>query len=113
MKRPMTLSLMTAALLAGCGGETNDNILSNNASEMTGNEVGNVVLNASAPDANLQSGITQTPIQNETVAPLPPPSASNRIGEPPPARRPSVPPPQPEPDPHAGHDMGNMANMHH
>lgn len=31
------------------------------------------------------------------------------------ARRapPKAPRPQPEPDPHAGHDMGNMANMSH
>ena len=105
------MALASFPALAACGDRGDDNIT---AEEI--NRLGPVEENVIAEPGN------QLPIVNEVnnIAPVPEASAP---AEPPrkasptprperPAPRPKAPPPPPV-DPHAGHDMGNMANMSH
>lgn len=108
----VSVGLVLAAAIAACGQAGN-----NNASVAVENELPP----AEAPMTNaLENAVTEP--QGNALEVAPPsseratnPASDNRSGEADDTRRP--PPkasrPQPEPDPHAGHDMGNMANMSH
>lgn len=97
----------TAALaLAACSGNSaNDNVVANTAP--TENALPETENTAVAPEA-------APPAANTVAVPPPEVRAAPKAEAPPAPRRPATPRPKQEPaDPHAGHDMSNMANMSH
>lgn len=114
MKRIMTiLALASLPALAACGQQSADG----NASAENINRLGAAEPEAAAMHANEMSpegngaDVVATPEPN-TPAPASREGAEQpRKAEPAPARRERLAPPPV--DPHAGHDMGNMANMQH
>ena len=114
MKRRMAIAaLMTLPALGACGQQGDGNVTANDI-----NRLGTVEHNMAAEPEN------QLPIVDEVgnAAAAPTPAERNAV-EPPrnasPALRPERPAPRPKAptpppvDPHAGMDMGNMANMSH
>ena len=118
MKRMMAIAaLMTLPALAACGQQGGDA----NVTAEDINRLGTVEQNVAVEPGNLMptvDGVGNAAAEPEPSAPAP---AERNAVEPPrkatptprperPAPRPKAPPPV---DPHAGHDMGNMANMSH
>ena len=118
MKRKIFLSFLGAASLVGCSGPDGGNEAADANILVQTNETvtSNAVDNTAQDQANRATQPSNSG-PSATTAPPPPPPPTPVSSTPPPegpgAKRPSTPPPQPkgEPDPHAGHDIGNMANM--
>lgn len=117
MKKMMIGPALAGALLAACGGQDDGNNAAdaNILVEPLGNGAMNGVSNTGEAAANgtSESAGAAGP-EAGSAAPAPQPAPANTAPpEPSAAKRPSTRPPQPkaDPDPHAGHDMGNMANM--
>jgi hypothetical protein len=110
------MPLLAAGVLAACGGDdaANEAVNLGNFAVPPGNAVSNASVDSpAAPPAAAPAAKGVTAAQPAPPSPTPP--ASTAPAEAPAAKRPAAPPPQPrhEPDPHAGHDMSNMANMQH
>ena len=116
MKQYLVFAL-AAALLAGCGAQPqgNEAVEADNLLEPVENLVSNTADDATAAPGNEAPQAAGTPGTSAPAAVPPAPPGSTAPPPPAAGKRPSTRPPQPqaEPDPHAGHDMGNMANMQH
>ena len=120
MNRKLEILALAAAIpgLAACGDRSaenaamDQNVLQATQENILSNEAGNV--SSSAPIENMDEATpSEAPAQpGGEEAPLPKNEASSERDD---SRRPppEAPRPQPEPDPHAGHDMNNMAEMSH
>ena len=105
------MTIVSVLALAACGGAT---------------EAGNNAAAEPVENLALENVTAAEPTDANAAAVAPPADAAAPAGEPPaaaerpapkaapaaPAPRPKT-QPEPEPDPHAGHDMANMANMQH
>lgn len=103
----LTFCAVMLASASGCNRASDDNVQALNEAQAV-NEVlqnGGELVAPEEPGTNLDA--TQ-PATNTASEPRPKARADDTRRPPPKATR-----PQPEPDPHAGHDMGNMANMSH
>ena len=110
MKAYLMVVASAAAALASCGSDGPENLAANVQAGDT---------NAQASDANAQNGLAE-PADANTEAPvesgMPVPGSNVREMEAYPDRNRPAPAPPPEPtdepevDPHAGHDMNNMAH---
>jgi hypothetical protein len=104
--------------LTACGDRSGENaaidqnVLQASQEDVLSNDAGNI--SASAPIENVDtatpSEAPESPRGEEAPVPKNESSAERDDGGRPP---PEAPRPQPEPDPHAGHDMNNMAEMSH
>jgi hypothetical protein len=111
MKYKLKASLSAAAFLAACASQDDANgaEVANNLLEPIENAASNLAVEANQAAANRTSRSAVPPPSDFAPAPQPAPSNAAATPEAPATKRPSAPPPQPksEPDPHAGHDMGN------
>ena len=94
---PLIIALVAAPVLVSCGSQSSENVSANVEAieNVTLDNVMNQIENDSAEAPAAEPGTPEEPKQAE------------------PASRPKAKAPPPPADPHAGHDMGNMANMQH
>ena len=111
MNYKLMTSLSAVALVAACASQDDANgaAVANNSLEPVGNTASNLAVEANGSAVNRASPSPMPPPADLPPAPQPAPSNTATTPEAPVTKRPSAPPPQPrgEPDPHAGHDMGN------
>lgn len=99
----LIIASVAAPALVSCGSQTSDNLSANTQA------IENAVLeNVAADAANVAA---EAPAIEPTAVPKP--KQAERRPDREPAPRPKTIVDPPPVDPHAGHDMGNMANMQH
>ena len=105
---PLIIALVAAPVLVSCGSQSSENVSANVEAieNVTLDNLMNQIENDSAEAPAAEPG---TPEELKQAEPAPRPQPDRA----PPPPRPKAKAPPPPVDPHAGHDMGNMANMQH